>query len=300
MSTFIDACAFVHDASEAGPARFLHGLPPTNFPVRLRGQCLVLSLDMKRAFYKMSSVSRADDLHSMLNDYMNSKLENFLCHYYDRLNIDLCRVPACLRTWSQGTFRTVMVKSAIIFLFPLSRSFQELVAETDDRVLLFVDDFNYPLIHSNSDNADLIIDSIVTHLVNPVRAAMDNQLIVGGMFAGRPASEEPAWTKFDMDYFLSPITHDISNEDIVAGAFGFTLLEVENLARELLRDAIAESELVAQVKRLDNRYAFGKTSNTAYPMNEVLALLRERTGEIVDTDEDADDLMPPSDDEDSE
>ncbi|KAF9028804.1 hypothetical protein BDZ89DRAFT_748418 [Hymenopellis radicata] len=76
---------------------------------------------------------------------------------------------------------------------------------------------------------------------------------------------------------VRPISCDITHDERVRGAFGFSLPEVTSLAEELLEDMNVRMSFLDEVKASEPAYRH--KDYIEYSMNDVLCRLRQRTGQ---------------------
>lgn len=76
---------------------------------------------------------------------------------------------------------------------------------------------------------------------------------------------------------FAPIACDVTHDECVRGAFGFSLSEIASLADEFLEDLDVRLSFLDEVKTSQAAYRHGEYIE--YSMSDVLSRLRQRTGQ---------------------
>lgn len=240
---------------------------------------LVLHLDLARAFVTIQSDASPQALEAALNCYLNSRFHDLLFHNRDLLSPPQNTSAYVYEGRADITFRMVMVSETICITTYDLIGPQNLVAAAECKVLLFIDNFNSPLIHSTPGNVVKIMDLLDSYIVYPVERYLGDQDIVGGLIVGRPVEEEPVWSRCEEtrpELFL-PISVNISDEPEVHGAFGLSLDEVAAFAEVASANVQEQEDFVAAVKTDCLTYAAGE--RVEYFMRDVAIRFRRCIGE---------------------
>ncbi|KAF9019594.1 hypothetical protein BDZ89DRAFT_1164603 [Hymenopellis radicata] len=199
----------------------------------VRGDRLVLRIDLQTVFYDTS-----ETMCSSVDAYLNAELH----------------LPQATHTFDE---------------------ILDLLTFSGYKLVLFIDNFNSPLLNSTPENCNDIHGRIWDCIICPLRSALEAGLVVGGVVLGTPIAEEPIWVRSSQasQSLFEHIARDVSDEERVRGAFGFTLPEVQELAAE----ALGEAEGIKFVDELKHSPAYRSGDYVEYSMEDVLGRLRSRT-----------------------
>ncbi|KAF9028808.1 hypothetical protein BDZ89DRAFT_1133432 [Hymenopellis radicata] len=219
---------------------------------------VTLNLDMGEAF----DYSMGLNMRYRINQYMNRQLEVILLQVGDSLQLSPGDVETYFDQDSRKTFQNLidLLRGAV-------------------KMVILVEDLNWPLIRSTPEDAFEAAFLLDSYVVRPIQDALEQQCIAGGILLGRPVEDEPAWvhSAYKGDALFAPISCDITHDERVRGAFGFSLPEVTSLAEELLEDMNVRMSFLDEVKASEPAYRH--KDYIEYSMNDVLCRLRQRTGQ---------------------
>ncbi|KAF8991036.1 hypothetical protein BDZ89DRAFT_1086858 [Hymenopellis radicata] len=189
---------------------------------------------------------------SSVDAYLNAVYYCFLHQYAEKLDLsDADEIRSYICPQATHTFDEIL----------------DLLTFSGHKLVLFIDNFNSPLLNSTPENCNDIHGRIWDCIICPLRSALEAGLVVGGVVLGTPIAEEPIWSLFEH------IARDVSDEERVRGAFGFTLPEVQELAAE----ALGEAEGIKFVDELKHSPAYRSGNYVEYSMEDVLGRLRSCT-----------------------
>ncbi|KAF9024027.1 hypothetical protein BDZ89DRAFT_1069403 [Hymenopellis radicata] len=204
-----------------------------------------------------------------LISYLNGAFRSFLMRYRDLLRLTHHEINSHI--YNSG--RPVSIFSWVM----------DLVYRRGYSIAILIDNLNAPLIKSTEDNIDDIRGFLDRYLVDPIQAAMHGGPIVGGVAVASPLSDEPHWTRFPpaqgyRDNLFDEITIDKSEWKAAHRALGFSQSEVAALAAECLPTEDVEP-FIQEVVRTLHAYVSEYEMLRTYSMSDVLAKLRQRTGQ---------------------
>ncbi|KAF8908244.1 hypothetical protein CPB85DRAFT_1456136 [Mucidula mucida] len=257
-TAFLRAAMRAHESYTPHDFYHLFGISPV---CRLDSSTpqVTLNLNMGLAF----DYSLSGSMECRIKHYMNCHLEILLNKVGASLGLSSGDIDSLLEYDSRKTFQNIIyyLRDAV-------------------KLVILVDDFNWPLIHSTTPEdafeAAFLLDAYV---VRPIRDALDQQFVAGGILLGRPIEDEPAWvhSSYKGDALFTPIACDITHDNRVRGAFGFSLPQVTSLAEELLEDLDVQLSFIDEVKASEPAYRHEEYIE--YSMSDVLCRLRQRTGQ---------------------
>ncbi|KAF8911723.1 hypothetical protein CPB85DRAFT_1303211 [Mucidula mucida] len=255
-TTFLSASRFIHDVLKERAVAHAFGPRALNFP-DFQGDRLVMHVDLQAVFYDTS-----ENMCSSANAYMNLIYHSFLRRYAEQLDLsDEDEILGYVDLTSQYTFDEILT----------------LLTFSGHRLILLIDNFNFPLLKSTPQNCIAVKHVILDCITEPFRTALENGYVVGGAIMGRPIEEEPSWVRSMelSESLFGDIGCDVSDEEQARGAFGFTLSEVRALAAE----ALGEAEGIQFVDELKDISVYCSGDYVEYCMEEVLVRLRSLTGQ---------------------
>lgn len=195
---------------------------------------LVLTFDL--------AMTRVTDFERSLVEHVNTVLKQFLCKYQDELKFPPENMPYYI--YDDG----VTSLAAVLGLVARTRRW---------RVFVCIDNYNTPSLAAK-DTAD-IDRCLQRFLVGPLSSYLDD--LHSGLIMGTGDVPDLTMSPYhQLPSVWAPVAHDLTEDEMMESAFGFTPDEVHELAREFKVQGV-ESRLEART--------FGSDLDKSYSMRDV-------------------------------